>query len=216
MSHKVLLQLVLVSQMAVLAAWGQTATEEPLKSPHGKLDISCDKCHQPNSWMPIRKSPEFEHNKTGFPLRGMHADVPCESCHINRVFSKIGHNCQDCHIDTHVGDVHRDKNDQECAICHRETGWQVSSHMINWHTDRFPLIGAHAVADCYSCHRAGAVGRFNRQGLSTICNSCHMAAYNQAKRPDHRALGFSTDCVQCHKSFDTWLGATAPFMGLRR
>ncbi len=212
-----LAQFVLIFQVALCAPLlAQNDANEPVQSPHGPLNLSCDKCHVPNAWMLVRKKPEFDHNKTGFPLRGMHVGIACEECHVNRIFSKVGTRCQDCHVDAHLGDVHRDKNDQECALCHRETGWYVSSHMINWHTDRFPLIGAHAAADCYSCHRAGAVGKFNRQGLSTVCDSCHMQAYNQAKAPNHRASGFSTDCQQCHRSFDTWLGAMAAGMPMRR
>jgi hypothetical protein len=70
------------------------------------------------------------------------------------------------------------------------------------------LIGAHAVVDCYACHKVGTVGQFNRFGLSTECFSCHSTAFNSATAPKHRALGFSTDCRECHMSMDSWAGAT--------
>jgi hypothetical protein len=172
---------------------------EPAESPHGPLKIACEKCHTASTWRPIRSKPEFDHGKTGFPLRGLHVGVRCEECHVNRVFSRVGSNCQDCHAD-----LHRRKNGAQCDLCHRVNGWQVSVHNINEHQDRFPLFGAHAVADCYSCHKVGAVGQFNRQGLSTACNSCHLRAFQKANNPNHVAMGFSTDCQQCHSSFDGW------------
>jgi hypothetical protein len=198
-------------------ATGSADSQHPTAhSPHGSLNIACSNCHTAQWWMPIRSRPEFDHNQTAFPIHGMHKAVPCEDCHISRIFKNASTKCQDCHFDPH-----RNKNSVECALCHRDTGWNVSTHMINEHTDRFPLIGAHAVADCYSCHKTGTVGKSNRQGLSTLCDSCHLTAFNQAKRPNHRARGFSTDCTECHHSFDSWAGAgmprgTAPSVVLRK
>jgi len=168
-------------------------------SPHGPMEVACEKCHTSTGWKPIRKKPDFDHSKTGYPLRGLHADVTCEECHVNPVFANIGRNCQDCHAD-----IHRRKNGAQCDLCHRVGGWQVSLKDMNAHQDRFPLIGAHAVTDCYSCHRAGAVGQFNRQGLSTECESCHLRAFQRTTSPNHQALGYSTDCQECHTSMDSW------------
>jgi len=175
-------------------------------SPHGPMEVACQKCHVESAWRPIRKKPDFDHGKTGYPLRGLHVAVTCEECHAHPVFADVGRSCQDCHAD-----IHRRKNGAQCDLCHKVSGWQVSLKDINAHQDRFPLIGAHAVADCYSCHRAGAVGQFNRQGLSTECDSCHLRAYQRTTAPNHQALGYSTDCQRCHASIDTWMivGSTA-------
>jgi hypothetical protein len=170
------------------------------QSPHGPMHVACEKCHIPSAWKPIRSKPEFDHSKTGYPLRGMHTDLPCQVCHVSLVFADVGRNCQDCHAD-----LHRRNNGAQCDLCHRVSGWQVSIHSINEHQDRFPLIGAHAAVDCYSCHRAGAVGQFNRQGLSTDCVSCHLRAFQKTTAPNHQALGFSMDCRQCHTSMDRWM-----------
>jgi hypothetical protein len=172
-------------------------------SPHGTLKIPCQNCHSPQGWKPIRAVPEFEHKKTGFALRGMHVEVGCADCHTDLVFTNVGKQCQDCHAD-----IHRRKNGAQCDICHRDTGWQVSIHNINEHQDRFPLIGAHAGVDCYSCHKVGTVGPFNRQGLSTECVSCHLDDFRKAKSPNHQAQGYSTDCLECHSLMDTWMSAT--------
>jgi hypothetical protein len=179
-------------------------------SPHGPLTMPCENCHTPKGWSPIRAIPEFDHRKTGFPLRGLHVKVGCKDCHSDLVFTHVGRQCQDCHAD-----IHRRKNGAQCDLCHRDTGWQVSIHNINEHQDRFPLIGAHAAVDCYSCHKVGTVGAFNRQGLSTECSSCHLDDFRKAKSPNHQALGFSMDCLECHSLMVGWRTSISPGM-LRR
>jgi hypothetical protein len=173
-----------------------------IRSPHGKLDIPCQDCHTTENWKPIRSRTEFKHSQTSFPLRGRHTVVACRDCHADLNFANAPSKCQDCHAD-----LHRRKNGAECELCHNTNGWEVSIHNINEHQDRFPLIGAHAVVDCYSCHKVGTVGQFNRFGLSTECVSCHMNVYQKTTAPNHRALGYSTECRECHLSMDSWMGA---------
>ena len=200
-----LVQAFLLFQVAAGVPAGQAATSASSGSPHGPMQVACEKCHTASAWKPIRAKPDFDHSKTGYPLRGLHLDVTCEECHVNPVFANVGSNCQDCHAD-----IHRRKNGAQCDLCHRVGGWQVLVQSINEHQDRFPLIGAHAAVDCYSCHRAGAVGQFNRQGLSTECDSCHLRAFQKTTAPNHQALGYSTDCLQCHNSMDGWTAALFP------
>ena len=209
---QVLLQAVFIFLTAFATpAAPETTPAASTRNPHGPLNLPCENCHTTNAWMPIRSNPEFDHQKTGFPLRGMHTKVPCQECHIERVFAKVGNACQDCHTD-----IHRRKNGAQCDLCHRVTGWQVSIHNINEHQDRFPLIGAHAAVDCYSCHQGGGVGQFNRQGLSTDCVSCHLRAFQKTTAPNHQAFGFSMDCRQCHTSMDSWRIAPSFRRKLRR
>lgn len=173
------------------------------QSPHGALTLSCATCHSVDGWKVLPGKVAFNHAQTGFSLRGRHSTVACRDCHANLTFANTPTKCQDCHAD-----LHRRKNGAECELCHNTNGWQVSIHNINEHQDRFPLIGAHAVVDCYACHKVGTVGQFNRFGLSTDCISCHATAFAKASAPNHRAHGFSTDCRECHLSMDSWLGAT--------
>lgn len=196
-----LMQAILVFQVSAAVPARQGGATDPTSSlsPHGPMEVACEKCHTASGWKPIRKKPDFDHSKTKYPLRGLHTAVTCQQCHVNPVFANTGSNCQDCHAD-----IHRRRNGAQCEICHKVSGWQVSLQDINEHQDRFPLIGAHAVVDCYSCHRAGAVGQFNRQGLSTECVSCHLKAFQRATSPNHQALGYSTDCQQCHVGMDSW------------
>jgi len=131
----------------------------------------------------------------------MHEKVSCTGCHVKPIFTDVGKNCADCHAD-----IHRRQMGPNCAECHTVNGWNVSVQAIKNHFNRFPLLGAHAVVECEQCHKGAAVG--NYLGLSTACNSCHMADFQNTTNPSHVKSGFSTTCEECHKSFDNWLSAS--------
>jgi len=169
------------------------------RSPHGALTTPCQNCHTFTGWKPIRNVPEFDHNKTRYPLRGLHEGVACRQCHTNLVFTNVGTQCADCHAD-----IHRRQFGASCEQCHTVKGWRVSVQAIQQHQNRFPLFGAHALLQCDDCHKGAATGQF--QGLSTDCVSCHTRQFQQAV-PNHVALKFPSDCRQCH-TMDTWVGAT--------
>ena len=63
---------------------GQSQSYAQTRSPHGNLNIPCQNCHTALGWKPIRAVPEFDHNSTRFPLRGLHAGVACANCHTIR------------------------------------------------------------------------------------------------------------------------------------
>ena len=178
------------------------AQRQPSKSPHGALNIPCENCHTATSWAPIRAIPEFNHDSTRYPLRGMHEKVYCTECHVKPVFTDVGKNCADCHAD-----IHRRQMGANCAECHTPLGWNVSVQAIKNHFNRFPLLGAHAVVQCDGCHKSAAVGQFT--GLSTACVSCHMTTFQKTVNPNHVSAKFSAAaCATCHTSFDNWLNAT--------
>jgi len=168
-------------------------------SPHGSLAVPCQNCHTASAWKPIRAVPEFDHNQTRYPLRGMHAAVTCTQCHVKMVFSNVGQRCQDCHAD-----VHRRQLGANCEQCHTVRGWQVANKDIQNHNNRFPLTGAHAAVDCDACHKNGANSRF--QTMSTACYSCHQSDFTKTSNPNHVTAKFSTLCETCH-SADNWLNA---------
>ncbi len=170
-----------------------------VKSPHGDLNRPCQDCHTFTSWKPIRSQPEFDHNKTRYPLRGLHQNVGCTQCHTSLVFSNASTRCADCHAD-----IHRRQFGANCEQCHTVLGWQVDMAKIRNHDNRFPLVGAHALLECDACHKGAASGQF--VGLSTACISCHTKDF-QTPLLDHRALGLSTSCQTCH-SMDNWFGAS--------
>ena len=170
------------------------------RNPHGNLRIPCQNCHTATSWRPIRAYPDFNHNETRYPLRGMHAGVDCAQCHRKMVFTNVGSKCADCHAD-----IHRRQMGSDCEQCHTVRGWQVSTRSVREHQNRFPLLGAHAAVDCSACHTGAAVGQF--MGLSTECGSCHLRDYQNAKVIDHKAANFPTTCAECHISVDSWHSA---------
>lgn len=181
-------------------AANQPTQASSTRSPHGPLKFPCQNCHTFSGWKPIRNLPEFDHNRTNFPLHGMHKSVTCTQCHTNPVFSKVGHKCADCHAD-----IHRRQMGAQCDQCHNVQGWTGSVKSVRDHQNRFPLIGGHALVECDSCHTNAAAGQY--AGLSTDCASCHLAQYTTTKSPDHVALGFPTNCQQCHSTMQSWLGA---------
>ena len=185
----------LLSLVACVAAPAQSSTTH---SPHGPLNIPCQNCHTFSGWKPIRSLPEFDHNKTRYPLRGMHQKVACTECHSKLVFSNVPTRCADCHAD-----IHKRQFGANCEQCHSVKGWQVSIQQIQNHQNRFPLIGAHAALDCDACHKSAAVGQF--QGLSTACYSCHAQEFQATNGPNHVTAGFSVTCEQCH-GFNNWFG----------
>ena len=170
------------------------------RSPHGNLTIPCQNCHTSVGWKPIRAVPEFDHNKTRYPLRGLHQGVSCTQCHAKPVFSNTGTSCADCHAD-----IHRRQMGANCEQCHTLKGWDIITQRARDHTNRFPLVGGHAGLDCADCHKSGAVGQF--QGLSIQCYSCHQRTFQQATSPNHVAAGFSTQCEQCH-TINNWQSVT--------
>jgi NMD protein affecting ribosome stability and mRNA decay len=178
----------------------QRPAQKPVtRNPHGPLNIACENCHTTLSWKPIRSIPEFNHDSTRYPLRGMHEKVQCIQCHVKLVFTDVGQKCSDCHAD-----IHRGQFGANCESCHTVKGWKVSVQAIRDHQNRFPLIGAHAAVDCESCHKGAATGQF--QGLSTQCYSCHAKEFQTTANPNHVTARFSTNCEQCHGT-NTWLDA---------
>jgi hypothetical protein len=175
------------------------ASKKYTRNPHGPIGIPCEDCHTNTSWKPIRSIPEFNHDRTGYPLRGLHTKVDCKQCHTNLVFKDTSTRCADCHAD-----IHRRQFGANCAECHTVKGWEAQTQQLKQHENRFPLLGAHALLQCVDCHKAEATGQFS--GLSTTCLSCHIGNFQKASDPDHKALGFTTTCESCH-TMDTWFGA---------
>jgi hypothetical protein len=167
-------------------------------NPHGAISIPCQECHTYTSWKPIRSNPEFNHDHTGYPLRGMHQKVTCTKCHTSLIFKRVSSQCADCHAD-----IHRRQFGANCETCHTVKGWQISLTQIRDHQNRFPLVGAHAMLQCDDCHKNAAAGQFT--GLSTACYSCHQKDF-QTPVLNHVSAGFPTTCESCH-TVDTWFNA---------
>jgi hypothetical protein len=182
------------------ASSGEMEKQGKTGSPHGSIGIACRNCHTSTSFIPIRPFPDFKHSETHYPLSEMHSGLDCRQCHVKLVFANVGKQCVDCHAD-----FHRRQLGSNCEKCHTARGWRINLTAGNSHTNRFPLIGAHAAVDCESCHKSAAVSQY--RGLSTDCASCHPRDYAAAKSPDHQAAKFPTTCQSCHTVMDSWFGA---------
>jgi hypothetical protein len=171
--------------------------DEPVDPPHGDLEIDCSACHTAEGWRPLRKPLQFKHRDVGLPLTGSHRKVACRSCHVSLVFAHVPTACSDCHRD-----VHRGEFGYGCERCHIPRSWDNRRRMWDRHAQTlFPLTGAHAIADCGSCHAENSPFQY---ALAPIeCYDCHATQYEQTTNPDHQSNGFSTDCQLCH-STDSW------------
>jgi hypothetical protein len=160
-------------------------------------ETRCEQCHTTAAW----EKATFDHEKTGFPLRGAHAGASCKSCHAGDLSEPLARGCAGCHQDPHLGEF-----GQQCQGCHREDTWVPLFNVDAHRRTNFPLVGRHAFIPCTECH----VVMTNRNfGLSTVaCLGCHQADYNAtiATPVNHIQLQFGTACGGCHTSI-TWSGA---------
>lgn len=163
------------------------------QSPHGKeMKISCSACHTADSWTVLRDTLAFDHDMTRFPLDGQHEVTDCRQCHISLDFAKAETTCASCHLD-----VHQQTVGMECARCHNTSSWLVNNIQEVHRQAAFPLVGAHAEANCASCHKSETALAF--PPISRECISCHQEDYVATTNPPHAKVNFSTDCTECHR-----------------
>lgn len=89
--------------------------------PHGgQMGSRCEDCHRPDRWRLAR----FDHDRTGFVLRGRHFVTPCGSCHTNQRWIGLSTACEDCHAFRAVegpASVAAHRNPARCSDCHLST-----------------------------------------------------------------------------------------------
>jgi hypothetical protein len=161
------------------------------KDPHaGRLGANCAGCHTTAGFERIQAG-QFDHDRTGFPLRGEHAEVKCDSCHRPGRPRPLKHaRCTDCHEDRHAGQLAGRADGGRCESCHDVSGFKPARFSPDDHArTRMPLTGAHLAVPCDSCHREVPLERLRSAGLrppagspprteqfrfaSTACSGCH-------------------------------------------
>lgn len=186
----------------VALLFGATAVsaQAPTRSPHEQLptELSCTACHTSDAWSPLRVDLEFDHfAETGFSLDGQHGEASCVACHEDLTFAEIGSrqdDCGSCHLDVHLGTPTR-----PCVACHTTDSFrQLPLGVV--HPADFPLEGAHLQITCEGCHTDDLGGAFSPPERE--CTSCHLGDYLSVPLVDHQALGFSTNCIECHSTLD--------------
>jgi len=186
------------------AAAGEARKPETPKNPHGAYVEECSLCHAAESWSPARISPQFNHAKFGFALEGAHAQAACRTCHTTLDFTKekVRTECVSCHQDVHQGELGTD-----CTRCHSTRSFVDEARMRRaHHLTRFPLVGAHRIADCAACHPPAAQGQPSYVNTAIDCVACHLDDYQATTNPNHQASGFPTDCQRCHAPI-SWMPA---------
>ncbi len=112
--------------VATFAARGCAGCHEDVHI--GTLGANCDECHQRQTWRPVGMLDY--HDKTRFPLVGVHAATSCRRCHIGAEigrFTPVDVECVTCHRD----DLARANNPnhfafgwvENCDRCHIPTTW---------------------------------------------------------------------------------------------
>ena len=179
---------------AFIAAPPRAPAQQATANPHGELKEPCASCHSANAWTPAHVSKKFKHAPKIFPLDGAHGQTNCRACHATLDFKGVSPKCATCHKDVHQGELGPD-----CARCHSPRSFIDRAVMMQRHqTTRFPLTGAHVMADCLSCHPPVAQGHMTFVGRPVECVACHLPAYASTANPPHQTAGFPTTCETCH------------------
>lgn len=163
---------------------------------------NCASCHPDHGgrefnlvvW-PEGSPQKIDHRRTGFELKGKHAEIECAKCHTaalqkspaaklirkkNRNTSWLGLEtaCADCHKDSHRGQLGK-----KCESCHNNEKFKPAPGFDHAKT-AFPLTGSHGKLECLRCHAAPQfVKQRDEKG---------------APLPEWKPLPHK-DCVVCHK-----------------
>jgi hypothetical protein len=158
---------------------------------------------------------DFDHAQTRFPLTGSHRREPCESCHLEGLFTGTPNRCELCHdgsglraetakLRDHVVSSNR------CDDCHDTVLWSrvvfdhagvggscSSCHDGSRATGK-PVDHIATNGDCGLCHSTlGWVpARFDHSNITGSCSTCHDGITATGEPPGHFVT--SSDCDACH------------------
>ncbi|MFT4626239.1 MAG: hypothetical protein ACI8PZ_004916 [Myxococcota bacterium] len=209
---------------------------------HADKSASCESCHPDHRGRDFEMvrldEEEFDHDATGFALRGAHARTICADCHgPDGDWTGQDQMCASCHEDPHGSAVGRPLL-KECGSCHNVADWKVSLAFLGGVFDHdapdqadFALHGQHADVACADCHDdalfvpvdadACLDCHDNPHGTQfdpRTCEDCHTTEHAGFTLPgfDHeqtrwplRGAHRRTGCASCHGD-----GPEAVFVGL--
>ncbi len=180
-------------------------------------DLDCSACHTAASWKlsATAGASGFDHDRTGFPLRGAHVQTSCAGCHDSAKLPStagarprtaaspdgdaVPSTCDGCHRDPHLG-----RMTGQCYECHTAVAWSDVDALEQHRRTRMPLTGKHAVIDCVACHKNQAARQYSDTPVD--CFACHQADYRAATtHPNHDGTDPKGDgkpypraCAMCH------------------
>ena len=171
-----------------------------------------------------RPNVNFNHDQTTFPLRGLHSNTACESCHINGVFKGTPSTCEGCHSRggastaklkpaTHIPVV------ADCSSCHIAQSWLPARFSHNSLTQSCatchngtsatgkPTNHIYTRGSCDSCHKTSAwiPAYFSHDSTMIVCSDCHLRG-SATKKPNNHQMT-NQECSSCHR-VTAWTPAT--------
>lgn len=168
----------------------------------GKHCIECHNEHHGRNFDLIKiNQKNFNHDFTGFSLKGVHATKECRACHKSEfiknpafknkrnTFMGLNSACLSCHADFHQG-----KLSSNCATCHSFKSFKNPKVVGFDHSKtKFALLGKHSTVGCIKCHKTEMVNGKPAQNFKNLqfasCVACHK---------DPHETKFGTNCNTCH------------------
>lgn len=179
----------------------------------GRMGGRCDGCHDTESWQQGTFGPDA-HRRTGFPLMGRHAVLPCEECHgdrRDRSFARPTPRCIACHeLDfgpraSAAGVDHLASGfGEDCRECHGP--WRFLPARFAAHDACFQITaGPHSGIRCRDCHDVTLPaippgGALTCTTDTADCLRCHTMPGIQAAHSG--VAGFLPEnrrCYECHR-----------------
>jgi hypothetical protein len=165
--------------------------------------IECASCHTVDGFKQAKYDVRA-HGRSGYPLEGRHAAVPCAKCHLPQGKAtryKIAFaRCTDCHKDLHQEQFVASAGGNRCDGCHTLKGFRPATFNLARHAKtRFALSGGHRAVACDDCHKPAiasqpATVRYRFEDRS--CVSCHEDIHRGQFKV--RMAEMRAGCELCH------------------
>ena len=147
---------------------------------------------------------KFDHLRTLFPLTGVHAITPCETCHIGGQMAGTPTRCDYCHrpgsrVATTFKPPNHIQTNDACDNCHRSTA--------TWSGARYSHVSV-TPGTCFTCHNGStATGKpANHIQTTNSCDNCHRTIAWLPAGFNHAGVVAGT-CATCHYPGGPGLGA---------
>ncbi|MBL1214095.1 MAG: cytochrome C [Ignavibacteriae bacterium] len=170
-----------------------------LSSVKNKQCFDCHSEHHGRNFEIVRfDEKNFEHDLTGFYLRGKHSKIQCRDCHKSEFilnekiknsaeFIGLVSDCVLCHTD-----VHENTLSPSCENCHGFDSFKPASNFSH-DKSNFKLTGKHKNLECIKCHTADQDKKLNLTKFTGIkfsqCSDCHTDIHKNK---------FGQNCSSCH------------------
>lgn len=142
----------------------------------------------------------FDHSKTAFILKDVHATLKCEQCHVDGIFKNTPKDCAGCHTTgTRVGAKPKPINHVQtilaCDTCHLS-----AANFLVKTFNHVTITGG-----CDTCHNGQSLGVVSKAAThfptSQPCELCHTNTSTflswQMGAAGH--VGITTGCAACHQ-----------------